>query len=544
MAERPLRFAALIRVSTEKQEQQGESLKVQRASIERDVKALGGKVMEWYGGQEHATEGWERKELDRLLHDAGRKTRKFDAVIVAYQDRWSRDNAKNKQGLKIFKSRGIRFFIGQTGYDLFNPEHNLILGLSAEIGGFFAAQQAKKSIENRIARARRGLPSGGKKPYGRRWVWDSDRQGGKWVVDKEKKAKIQDVAKRYLAGESMPRLADEMGMNNASLWKTLTRRCGTEWEIRFHSEDFGIDETVPFKIPRLLPEEAIMAIRARAEANKTYRHGEIKNRYLLSRMILCGQCGYAMFGQTNHSTKRYYRHAHTRRVRACRVPISWLPADWFEDVILRELFLFFGNPRAVETAIQAALPDIEKAKECQEGRKRVLERIAKIGKGRDKILGLITEGILTDTQAKKKLKDLNSQELAAREELEHLETFLSNRPTEEQVRAVAKSARRRVPKAFVQRNARINVANEDFSAMSWEDKRALVESVFDGKTKDGERMGVYVWPMGTGRGNQSFRYEIRGQLINRSGSEPIGSVGEETGGFNRRGKAVSKSAKR
>ena len=39
-----LRFADMIRVSTEKQEQQGESLHVQRKANERDVQRLGGKV--------------------------------------------------------------------------------------------------------------------------------------------------------------------------------------------------------------------------------------------------------------------------------------------------------------------------------------------------------------------------------------------------------------------------------------------------------------------------------------------------------------------
>ena len=62
-----LRFAGVIRVSTEKQEKTGESLRTQKTEIKEAVKAAGGKVVEWYGGQEHATPGWEKKEIDRLL---------------------------------------------------------------------------------------------------------------------------------------------------------------------------------------------------------------------------------------------------------------------------------------------------------------------------------------------------------------------------------------------------------------------------------------------------------------------------------------------
>ncbi len=94
---KPIRFAALVRVSTEKQEKHGESLRTQRSDIQRAIGQLEGTIAQWYGGREHATPGWEREQLDRLLADA--RTGKFDAVIVTHPDRWSRDNAKSEQGL-------------------------------------------------------------------------------------------------------------------------------------------------------------------------------------------------------------------------------------------------------------------------------------------------------------------------------------------------------------------------------------------------------------------------------------------------------------
>src|SRR5262249_1668436 len=148
------RFAALVRVSTEQQEQQGESLAVQRQSLEHDVARLGGQVVAWFGGQEHGTAGWERREVDRLIAEASRDL--LDAVIVAYADCWSRDNAKSKEGLNAFRQADIRFFVGATEYDLFNPEHVLFLGMSAEFGEFQARHQSKKSIDARLKRAREG----------------------------------------------------------------------------------------------------------------------------------------------------------------------------------------------------------------------------------------------------------------------------------------------------------------------------------------------------------------------------------------------------
>ena len=67
------RFAPIIRVSTEKQERQGEFLRTQKKQIISYVDLLNGLIPEkcWdYTGQEGATPGSERKKLDHLLADA------------------------------------------------------------------------------------------------------------------------------------------------------------------------------------------------------------------------------------------------------------------------------------------------------------------------------------------------------------------------------------------------------------------------------------------------------------------------------------------
>ena len=92
---------ALIRVSTERQEKQGESLRTQQTQLTQSAGEQLGTIACWYGGQEHATAGWEREQLDRLLAAAKRTPRPFDAVIVTHPDRWSRDNAKSKPGARL-----------------------------------------------------------------------------------------------------------------------------------------------------------------------------------------------------------------------------------------------------------------------------------------------------------------------------------------------------------------------------------------------------------------------------------------------------------
>ena len=232
-----LRFASLIRVSTEKQEQKGESLRTQQRDNERNVELLGGRIIERYGGQEHATEGWERKELLRLTADAVKGN--FDAVIIAYADRWDRGSEDAKEALKVFKQYGIRFFIGTTEYDLSNPDHVLLLDISAVIGKFQAANQNKKSILNRIARAKRGVPTGGRMPYGR--IYDRKTgYGASTSISKSYSRRLPALScRRWTAdfGQGVRLAPRQSGRRSATIQatpghctfapsvSTLTRRC-------------------------------------------------------------------------------------------------------------------------------------------------------------------------------------------------------------------------------------------------------------------------------------------------------------------------------
>lgn len=160
-----LRFAALVRVSTEQQQKRGESLNTQTKQITQAVEQLGGTVTRWYKGQQHATAGYEHQLVDELLADAQKKRKPFDAIIVADASRWSRDNGKSKQGLKILRKNNIRFFTHSEERDLFDPPTNLFLGMYAEIGEFQANEQKRKSVLNKIELAKQGKPSAGSLPW-------------------------------------------------------------------------------------------------------------------------------------------------------------------------------------------------------------------------------------------------------------------------------------------------------------------------------------------------------------------------------------------
>lgn len=490
----PIRFAPLIRVSTEKQEAKGESLTTQRKQINHYVELLGGvipKECNKYSGQEHATPDQERTKLNQLLEDA--KKGLFDAVIVCDVSRWSRDNQKSKDKLEILRDNNIRFFVGMVEYDLFDYNQNLFLGLSAEIGEFQAAQQSKKSIDNRIERAKRGIPTGGKIPFGRTYNKDTNT----WGIDPDKKIIIEQAASRYLKGESSQIIAQSYGMNLPNLWKILTTRSGEDWEISFKLKRAKIDETVSIKVPRLLDDEVINKILEKAKANKTYTHGEIKNKYLLSRMIFCKKCGYAMFGYTNQSGNRYYRHI---KKSSCTFT-KFLKAEEIEASVLLHIVTTFGDSVRMERAVKQATPDQENIESLQREEKLLSKEYQKLDLQENRLVDAVSNGSLKQEQIKSKSDEIRQKKLDCLGRISSIKSQLADTPNPERVKQLTK-----LGKAVLKNATKGNAKSIFTKPYEWQ--RKLVENTFSGCDIKGNRLGVYVEY--TGKKQSPFQIELKG----------------------------------
>lgn len=491
-----MKFAPLIRVSTEKQEKQGESLRTQRTQVINYVKNLGGSIpeMNWqYSGQEHATSNFERIKLQKLLQDSRKGL--FDAVIVVDASRWSRDNRKSKEGLQVLRDNGIKFYVGTSEFDLYNPEHIFFLGMTAEFGEFQARQQTLKSITNRIERAKQGIPTTGKLPFGRLY----DRKTHKWSIDPEAQKKIKLAADSYLKGEQMSKIATALGMNHPNLWKILTKRSGCEWIIKFKVKKLNVDEQVTINIPPLLPPETIKAILEKSKANKTYTHGQIKNKYLLARAVFCAECGNAMFGQTNHNNRRYYRHPRGRKNNPCN-PGYWVRADQLEEAIIIQLYAMFGNPQILKDAVERATPNSERIEELKSMLTDITKDISVNQTQINNLVRAVAEGTLPNDTVKEKMEELKKKEEALKSGELRIQNELDMLPDyKRQLSKLAIEAK----KAAALRRAYLP---ERLPQMTYEEKRELVQIAFAGKDMNGKRLGVYVQKNPDG----NWHYEVRG----------------------------------
>jgi len=499
---KPIRFATLIRVSTEAQAKKGESLKTQAAQLADYVRNLNGKIVASFGGQEHATEKFtnERKELDRLLEDSAKD--KFDAVIVCDADRWSRDNARSKAGLGILKENGIKFYVGSMECDLYNPTASMFLGMSAEIAEFAAKLSRKKSIDNRVARAEKGVPSSGKLPFGRNY----NTATGEWTLDLPKAAIIKDCATRYIRGETAESLAIEYNLPKSVLIKAMSQRAGDKWTIHFKVKEFQVDREFTFDVPRLLDDRTIKAVQKRSASNRTYYHTEFKRQYLLGRMIFCSRCGYVLNAQTvtNKYNKQhsYYRHPAKQKLCTCKRPdgANHVPTKKIDKLVLNYLYDTFGNTASLEKAIAAATPNKAVYDRDKKAVARLNGELKVLRKGLNNLLDAVFDGLYTNEDIKERKAKIDKELAKVLETRNTLASRLEDIPTDKERRTMIGILRRQIVK-------------KPLSEMTYAERKALCRYVFDGKDVNGKRYGVYInWS-----DKKTFTFDIYGKALELSG---------------------------
>jgi hypothetical protein len=438
--------------------------------------------------------------------------------MVAYADRWSRDNAKSKDGLEAFRKQGVGFFVGSMEMNLYDPQARFILGMNAEVGEFLALQAAKKSLESRIERARNNIPSSGGLPFGRTY----DRLSGQWGIDAAKQAVIQHVADRYLAGESLPQLAKEYGMSHSSLCNTLRLRCGRDWVVSFDDDRLNIHEVVSLTIPPLLDEATIRKVtdmlagnRRRQGVSLTCRglrkDARRKNEYLLSGYLFCQCCGYAVVGRADSRGVAHYCHTHHKSSRNCPGhPRVYVDAYQLEQQVIGQLFNLFGNPAAIERSIRDAIPDCDS---LLKQRDRLKAQLAEVERGRGRILDLVIKGAVSQSQAEKKLGQLNQRQQSLERQLALLQKSLAEVPDPDSLRRYVDQIEEYIF-VFDEAGNRYAGGNDvqSYIMMTQRDKRQLLRAVFANHQIGGRVAGVYIsMDKGKPYRQKSWSIDIRGR---------------------------------
>jgi len=292
-----------------------------------------------------------RQALQRLMSDA--KSGLFQIVVAHKVDRAFR-NVRDYENYKFeLQQSGIMLAFAESGSNN-DPNSELMNGLFALLAQFYSQNLSRETKKGTTIRAKAGQFMGGVPPFGYRISQDK-----KYEIDPDLAPVVREIFERYADGQTMRQICDwlnpvykttrgghfkvvtihEMLKNEkyAGVYtynKNQYSQYGTRKGKKQRDDQIRIEGILPAIIERELFERV-------AEKMKMNRQGSAdiraKRFYLLSGLMVCGECGSPMVSQPKISKSGietiYYTCSGHKKRNGCTLPL--VRQDWAEENVVK-----------------------------------------------------------------------------------------------------------------------------------------------------------------------------------------------------------------
>jgi site-specific DNA recombinase len=357
---RPARVLAYVRVSSDTQERSGTSLAGQREEIARHCASVGWPEARFYVETESAGEEklTRRVQLRSLIDEA----QSGDAVVVAKQDRWSRDTVFFLQSVRELVRRGVRFLSLAERFDPDTPEGRFAATVMAGVAEQERDRIRARTVGRRQALRDQGCWTEGVSPFG----YVRDPATRRLVVQQAEAVLVGEAFARCVGGESIGTIADsfrdrQIGRTGGPPIRWDKKAIHSMLRARWHlGEIRHVDGTwhpahEPV-IPRDVFEEAQRAMHERRKGGRSPAAESRTASWLLRGVAVCGSCGRrvgAAYGPSEYASTYYVCNGRLRNGE-CDEPyarVDTTDADAGRLVVLRleELRHLLAGARSGET---------------------------------------------------------------------------------------------------------------------------------------------------------------------------------------------------
>lgn len=359
--------ALYVRVSTDRQAEEGYSVEVQKERLEAYTKVLEGVVQtEFYIDDGFSGSSLNRPAMQRLISDA--KAKKITHVCVNKLDRLSRSQKDTLYLIEdIFLPNNIAFISIQESFNTATAFGRAVVGIISVF--------AQLERENIYERTRSGMqkrveegywPGGGGVPFG----YDYDSGLGILVPNADAE-KVRQVYELYLRGWSLQNIANTLGLKYEKLASQILSRKTNIGLIEYNGVEYkGRHEAI---VSPEIYERAMTLKQQRSE-----RRLLPETRYLLTGLVWCGVCGakmrYQKWGKAGRKLVCYSRQIskpYLVRDPNCTNEPIW--ANEVEDAVISDLFSFTADE--IESDGDSAFSVYELLKKQKESAEIKLKRL-------------------------------------------------------------------------------------------------------------------------------------------------------------------------
>jgi DNA invertase Pin-like site-specific DNA recombinase len=409
----PRRLLAYARVSGSEQGRTGTSLDGQREEIERYAKAQGYPRPIFF--VEVASAGAERLDGRPKLRALLDEVRDGDLVVVAKQDRWSRNTLFYLQSTKQIVERGARFFSLAERFDPSTPEGVFAATIMAAV----AEQERQRIVDRTVGRRKelraQGLWIEGPAPFGYR----VERRA---LVVVEDAAIVRELFARCIAGESTSRLVvwlRDKGLARLAYKKSVHSMLRARWYLGELQTVAGVWQKAHAPIVDVDTfERAQAALASRRLGGMTPRPDSRTADWLGRGLLSCARCGARMgpvYRQGRKGGETHY-YACGSRVRKHACDAQFLRVDKIDPQLAT-----LAKARLVELREELGREDTP-APASKLG--DIQARVDRLTSKRERTIDLITDGTLDGADGRERLRkiDIELRELAATTRVEEAKT--------------------------------------------------------------------------------------------------------------------------
>lgn len=368
------RTAIYIRVSTDQQARDGDSLREQEETLlsyirdHDDMIHAGTYIDEGISGQK-----LDREEFQQLIHDV--QDRKIDQIIFTKLDRWFRSLRHYLNTQAILDKYGVAWIaVHQPYFDTSTAYGRAFVSQSmtwAELEAQNTSDRIRSVVENKI---KNGEVVSGAQPMGYK-IFEKHL-----VIDPETAPVVLDIFKHYRATSSLTSTQKYMASIGIVRSQTSIKnmlRC-----TKYIGSHRGNENYCPAIVPRDLFDFVQRTL------SRNVKSGPSKREYVFSGLVVCAECGRVMSGCQQGTSSRGI--SHKRSAYRCRYGAKHVSCDnckiAFESVLERYLL------EHVRPCLEQYLADYV---QCTEPARRSLNQRSKIEKKIEKLKTLYINDLIT-----------------------------------------------------------------------------------------------------------------------------------------------------
>jgi len=384
-------------------------------------------------------------------------------VLVYGPDRLSRKYAYQVLLLEEFSRQGVEtvFLLGVSAQ---TPEERLLVQFQGMIAEYERAQIAERSRRGKRHRAKAGcvnVLSGA--PYGYRYVKRNEATDACYLVDEAQAGVVREVFEWYtveglsigavvhrLNERKVPTRFGKSLWERSKVWAMLrnpayvgraaygkTERAERKRMTRPLRQKGGYsarssanrerpkEQWIGLPVPALVSEEAFARAAEKLSENRRFASRNTREPTLLQGLLVCGQCGYALYRTSTRTTRRqakYYRCLGSDGYRHLMDPPCQcrpIRVEDLDELVWQQVMDLLEKPELIHAELERRRQESLRSDPMEQRRGELTQNLKRTEQQIDKLLDAYQEGLVQLGQLRQRMPELRRKQATAEKELEN-----------------------------------------------------------------------------------------------------------------------------